>query len=139
MSSVVNYHNIGPIYTADELAKNKNQLDMSDVPNAILQIAYKKVLIPLSMMTTSTLSKICSNDNLKYRKIPFGNGVRKQSLKKASFPAEESLTETTFFQSYMSWLTMIDMIATPEVVVGWYEHHSRMLHDNQFSSLFDAW
>ena len=98
--SVIDYQNIGPIYIANDLTKNKHQLDMSDVPNAILQMAYNKIYIPLSMMTTSALSKIHSNDNLKYHKIPFGNSVGKQSLNEASFPAEDSLTETMFFQSY---------------------------------------
>jgi len=68
--------------------------------NAVLQMAYNKMYILLSMLTTSALNKICSNNNLKYRKIPFGNGIGKQSLDEASFPAENSLTETTFFQSY---------------------------------------
>src|SRR5882724_7164332 len=104
-SSFVDYQNLGPIYSANDLAKNKHQLDMSDVPNAVLQMAYNKMYILLSMLTTSALNKICSNNNLKYRKIPFGNGIGKQSLDEASFPAENSLTETTFFQSYRNWLT----------------------------------
>jgi len=112
---------------------------MTDVPNAILQMAYNKIYIPLSMLTTSALSKIRSNDNLKFRKIPFGNGVGKQSLDESSFPMEDALTETSFFQSYRNWLTVIDLITTPEVVVGWYEHHSRMLHDKHFLSSFNAW
>jgi len=68
---VVNYQNLSPIYSMDDLTKNKHQLDMMDVPNAILQMAYNKIYMPLSMLTTSALSKICSNDNLKYCKIPF--------------------------------------------------------------------
>ena len=112
---------------------------MTDVPNAILQMAYNKIYILLSMLTTSALSKIRSNDNLKFRKIPFGNGVGKQSLDESFFPMEDVLTETSFFQSYRNWLTVIDLITTPEVAVGWYEHHSRMLRDKHFSSSFDAW
>jgi len=65
-STFVDYQNLGPIYTANDLAKNRHQLAMSDVPNAILQMAYNKIYIPLSMMTTSALNKIHSNDNLKY-------------------------------------------------------------------------
>ena len=133
------YQNLGPIYSAEDLSHNKQQLDMKDDPNAILQMAYNKIHIPLLMLTTSALSKICSNDNLKYHKISFGSGVRKQSLDESSFPPESSLTETTFFQSYKNWLTMMDMIATAEVAVGWYEHHSRILHGECFSTLFDAW
>jgi len=71
---------------------------MTDVPIAILQMAYNKVYIPLSMMTTAALTKICSNDNLKYHKIPFGNGIGKQSLDELSFPTEDTLMETMFVQ-----------------------------------------
>ena len=112
---------------------------MMDIPNAILQMAYNKIYIPLSMLTSSTLSKIRSNNNLKYRMIPFSNGIGRQSLDNSSFPLEDLLTETTFFQSYRNWLTLIDLVSTPEVVLGWHEHHSRMLHDEHFSSSFDAW
>src|SRR5882724_3693445 len=34
---------------------------------------------------------------------------------------------------------VIDIIATPDVAVGWYEHHSRMLRDEKFNAFFDAW
>jgi len=80
------------------------------------------------------------NYNLKFRKIPFGNGIGKQSLDEASFPDENSLTETSFLQAYRNWLTVIDIVATPDVAMGWYEHHSRMLRDEKFSSFyFEAW
>ena len=67
----INYQSLGLIYTAEDLAKNKHQLNMTNVPNAILQMAYNKVYIPLMMLTTATLTKICSNDTLKYQKIPW--------------------------------------------------------------------
>jgi len=98
-----------------------------------------KLYIPLSMLTTAALSKIRTNDCLKFRKIPFGNGIGKQSLDESSFPSEDSLTETTFLQAYRNWLTIIDVIATTDVAVGWYEHHSRMLRDDKFTAYFDAW
>jgi len=85
------------------------------------------------------LPKILSNENLKYCKIPFGNGIGKQSLGKSTFPTEDTLMETTCFQSYRNWLMVIDMIVTPKVAVGWYEHHSRMLQDEHFFTAFDAW
>jgi len=135
----IDYQNLGPIYSVEDLASNKHKLDMTDVPNAILQMAYNKIHVPLSMITSSSLTKIRNNDNLKYRKIPFGNGVGKMSLDETSFPPESSLTETSFFQAYRNWLTIIDMISTPKVAVGWYEHHSRMLRDERFSSSFKAW
>src|SRR5882724_11213261 len=94
---------------------------------------------PFLTLTTAALSKIHTNDCLKLHKIPFGNGIRKQSLDKSSFPSEDSLMETTFLQVYRNWLTIIDVIVTANVAVGWYEHHSCMLQDDKFMAYFDAW
>jgi len=44
-----------------------------------------------------------------------------------------------FLQAYHNWLTIIDIIASPQVAVGWYEHHSKMLQDQKFSASFEAW
>jgi len=68
----------------EDLAKNNHQLNITDVLNAVLQMTYNKIYVPLLMLTTSPLSNICSNDNLKYHKIPFGNGIGKQSLNESS-------------------------------------------------------
>src|SRR5882724_3722534 len=34
---------------------------------------------------------------------------------------------------------IIDIISLPEVAVGWYEHHSKMLQDQKFLASFEAW
>jgi len=31
------------------------------------------------------------------------------------------------------------MVSCPEVAVGWYKHHSKMLQDQKFSTSFEAW
>src|SRR5882724_4306100 len=103
-SAHINYQSMGPIYSPEEVAKNTQLLDMTDILNTILQMAYNKLYIPLSLLTTPSLSKIHMNDNLKFRKIPFGNGISKQLLNESLFPTENSLTETSFFQAYRNWL-----------------------------------
>ena len=55
-SVVVAYQSLGPIYSSDDLSKNK-QLDMMDIPNPILQMAYNKIYILLSMLTHPPLAK----------------------------------------------------------------------------------
>jgi len=65
-SPAINYQSLGLIYTAEDLAKNKHQLNMTHMLNAILQMAYNKVYVPLTMLTSATLTKIHNNDNLKY-------------------------------------------------------------------------
>ena len=34
---------------------------------------------------------------------------------------------------------VIDIVSTPDVAIGWYEHHSRMLRDDKFKAFFNAW
>jgi len=102
-------------------------------------MAYLKLYIPLSLLMTSALSKICSNDSLKYHNILFSNGAGCQSLDESIFPPENALSESLSLQAYHNWLTIIDIIASPEVEVGWYEHHSKMLQDQKFSASFEAW
>jgi len=73
--SDIDFHALSPIYCIDEVSKNKHHLNITKIPNAILQMAYLKLYIPLSMLTTSALLKIHSNNGLKYHKILFGNGA----------------------------------------------------------------
>ena len=48
--------------------------------------------------------------------------------------------ETSFLQAYRNWLTVIDIVSTPDVAVGWHKHHFRMLRDEKFSGYyFEAW
>jgi len=138
-SPYIDFQSLGPIYRIEEVSKNKQQLDVTKLPNAILQMAYLKLYIPLSMLTTSALSKIRSNDGLKYHKIPFSNGASCQSLDKSIFPPESALSESLFLQAYRNWHTIIDLISSLEVAVGWYEHHAKMLQDQNFSASFEAW
>jgi len=82
-NSLIDYQRLGPISGPEDVAKNTHQFNMSDIPNAILQMAYHNLYIPLSMLTTSAPSKIHTSDGLKFHKIPFVNGISKQSLDKS--------------------------------------------------------
>jgi len=130
---------LDPSVAMTKYQKNKHQLNMTRIPNTVLQMAYLKLYILLLMLTTAALSKIRSNDGLKYHKIPFSNGAGKQSLDESLFPPESSLSESLFLQAYRNWLTIIDIITSLEVAVGWYEHHAKMLQDQKFLASFEAW
>ena len=93
------FHSLGLIYQFNEVSKNKQQLDMTKIPNVILQMAYLKLYILLSMHATSPLTKIQSNYGIKYHKIPWGNGAGHQSLDESIFPAKNSLSECLFLQA----------------------------------------
>ena len=54
---------------------------MMDILNAILQMAYNKLYIPLLLLTTSSLSKIRMNDNLEFLKIPLAMELANNHLR----------------------------------------------------------
>ena len=63
-------------------------------------MAYLKLFIPLSLLTTAALDRIQFNDGLKFHKILFSNGAGKHSLDTSLFPTELSLSESEFWQAY---------------------------------------
>jgi len=128
-----------PIYKFNEIVLNMYHLDSLGIPNALLQKAFNKIFIPLSMLTATSMNHIRYNRSLKYHKIIFGNSVGKYSLNKSSFPDELSLNESEFWQAYRTWLVIIDMISDLRVAASWKAHHSRMITDTSFSTWFQAW
>ncbi|KAF8588078.1 hypothetical protein K439DRAFT_703122 [Ramaria rubella] len=135
----IDYQKLPPIFSAAEAAKNCLQLVITSIPDVILYMAFNKVYIPLSLLTTAALNKIRCNDDLKYKKILFGNGAWKPSLDEAQFPPETSLTSFLFLQAYRNWLTVIDAICDAQLAVGWHEHYKKMLGDGDFENCFHAW
>ncbi|KAF8574356.1 hypothetical protein K439DRAFT_1624388 [Ramaria rubella] len=132
--SPIDYHTLPPIFS-DSALRKELKLHVTSIPASILQMAFNKLYIPLSMLTTSALNRIRNNENLKFQKIPFGDGAGKQSLDESQFPLESSLTVSCFFQSYCNWLAVIDTISTPCLVVGWDEHHAQMLTNEDLPCL----
>ena len=104
-----------------------------------LQMAYLKLFIPLSLLTTAVLDRIQFNDGLKFHKILFGNGAGKHSLDTSLFPTELSLSELEFWQAYRNWLAVVNIIVEPAVADGWKQHHTEMMSDRNFSMWFGAW
>jgi len=48
--TAINYHSLRPIYHFNQVSKNKQQLNMTRIPNVILQMAYMKLYIPLQCL-----------------------------------------------------------------------------------------
>ncbi|KAF8514940.1 hypothetical protein BU17DRAFT_94017 [Hysterangium stoloniferum] len=57
-------------------------------------MAFKKVYVPLSLLTTKSLQQIRGKGDLKYTKISVGNGVDEYFLNTTCFPSEASLTRS---------------------------------------------
>jgi hypothetical protein len=91
------------------------------------------------MLTVSSLHRIRCNINLHYRKIPYGVSVGRQSLDENDFSPEDSLTNHDFLQCYSNWLTILDIIATPEMTAGWRIHRALMTEDSDWPHSFLAW
>jgi hypothetical protein len=130
-NQVIDYHAAGLLYTREELSKNEHTVDPEGIPNSILQMAHGRAYIPLSMLATTALNRIRSNDNLKYIKVP--NSVVKQTLDPTQFGSEEALSYDDWDQAYDNWLLLMDTIGDEDVGAGWRKHRSKMRADQNFS------
>ena len=122
-----------------ESTKPEYKLNLRMLPKQILQMAYLKLFIPLSLLTTLALDKIQFNDRLKYQKIIFSSNAGKHMLNILIFPDEMSLSEMEFWQAYCNWLMLIDLIADSIMANSWHEHHTHMMANKSFSLCFPAW
>src|SRR5882724_2764120 len=100
---------------------------------------HLKLFIPLSMLTTLLISHICYNDNLKFKKIPFGYAVREYALDDPHFPVEESLSNAEFMQVHKHWLMLIKISAEPSIYGSWKAHHNRVVDDPDFLKWSYVW
>ena len=133
-----NFSNLGHIFETNDL-KPEYLLNACSILKPILQMAYLKLYIPLSMFTTTALDKIQFNDGLKFHKIIFGNGIGKHFLDISTFLQEHTFTETEFWQSYRNWLAVMDIIAEADIAKGWKLHHMHMMSEKKISIWFFTW
>ena len=126
---------LGYIFRQDSY-KPEYTMDKRVIPNPILQMAFLKLYIPLSLLTTTALD---NNDGLKYQNILSGNRAGKHTLDISLFPNELSLSESEFWQAYCNWLSLIKIITEPVLANGWRMHHIGMMMDKNFSTWFLAW
>jgi len=127
------------IYNFDEIVSNTYHLNSVAIPNALLQMAFNKLFIPLSMLRVASVDHIRFNQNLKYHKIVFGNGTGKYSLDESIFPDKLALSELEFWQAYRNWLAIIDVVTDTKVLESWKSHHSKMITDTSFFLWFQSW
>ena len=107
--------------------------DPSSTPDALL-MRHMKLFIPLSMLTPSMIARICYNDNLKYKKIPFGLAAGKYTLDDSHFPPESSLTDTDYMQAHKHWIALIKLTANADIYKGWNAHHDAMMGYDDLST-----
>src|SRR5882724_836850 len=96
----MNWDALGLAFLDADARKNEYELNPTGIPDALRMMVHLKLFIPLSMLTTSSLSRICFNDNLKFKKIPFGNMASKYALDEAHFLAEDPLTDAEYLQAH---------------------------------------
>jgi len=71
-----------------EAQKNNHKLNLLGIPDALHMMIHIKLFIPLSMLTTLSISHIWYNDNLKFKKIPFSYAAGKYALDNVHIPSE---------------------------------------------------
>ena len=96
----VDFLSLPPLFSHQGNEGNRLEIDVNSILAIIFQMAYNKLYIPLPLLTTASLNRIHNNQNLRFRKVPFGNGIGKQTLDDSLFPTEDTLDAATFLQAY---------------------------------------
>jgi len=116
MKPLVNWDALGPAFLdVVDTKKNEHELNPKGIPDALQMMIHLKLFIPVSMLTTLSISCIWYNNNLKFKKIPFNYAVGKYALDDAHFPSEESLSDAEYMQAHKHWLTLIKISAEPSI------------------------
>jgi len=95
---------VGPAFHDADVEKNEHELNPSGIPDTLWVMIHLKLFIPLSMLTTVSLMQIQYNDNLNFKKIPFGYTAGKYVLDESHFPPKDSLTNSEYMQAHKCWL-----------------------------------
>jgi len=135
----MNWSALGPTFFDADAKKKGHKLTLTGIPDALHMMMHLKLFIPLSMLTTASLSRIHFNDNLKFKKIPFGIAVGKYALDEAHFPLEESLTDAKYFQAHKHWISLMKISSEGMVYDSWKVHHDRMCDNPDMLKWARAW
>src|SRR5882724_11389347 len=135
----VNWVALSPAFLDADAKLNDHELVPTGIPDALHMMMHLKLFIPLSMLTTASLSHIRFNENLRFKKIPFGNAVGKYALDESHFPLEDSLTDAEYLQAHKHWLSLMKISSEPAVYGSWKAHHDRMCDDPDMLKWSQVW
>ena len=93
----IDFSEVSPMFKTAKAIRNKHKLDPMSIPNALRQMAYYRVFIPLSMLTADSMNTIRDNVGDLYTKKKTGLSVGKYILNSDVFPGEDTLSKQTFF------------------------------------------
>ena len=100
MKPAIDWESLGPVYLDDEALSNMATLNPTGFPDALLMMMHLKLFIPLLMLTTAAIARIRFNEDLKFKKIPFGPAAGKYALDDTLFPAEATLSDFDYMQAH---------------------------------------
>ena len=127
LAPVIDYQNLTLVFTDETALKNSLVVEMDVLPDVVVHMMQNCVFIPLWLLTTAALDHIQLIKNVKFWCITFGNGTGHTSIDENTFPTEDSLSESDFWQAYKNWLALVKLLSGPAVVDGWHSHHGKMI------------
>src|SRR6266481_1986152 len=95
----IDFSEIGPMFKTTEARKNRHELDLKTIPNALRQMAFYHVFIPLSMFTADSMNVIRDNIGDLYTKKKTSLSMGKYVLNSDAFPWQGDPLRANLFSS----------------------------------------
>ena len=135
----IDWESLGPVFLDDEALSNAAELNPTGFPDALLMMMHLRLFIPLSMLTTAAIARIRFNEDLKFKKIPFGPAAGKYALDDTYFPTEATLSDFDYMQAHRHWTDLIKATMQTAIYEGWKAHHEQMVGDEHLRTSARAW
>ena len=135
----IDWESLGLVFLDDEALLNVAELNLTGFPDALLMMMHLKLFILLSMLTTAAIARIRFNEDLKFKKIPFGPTVGRYALDDMHFPAEATLSDFDYMQAHRHWTELIKVMMQTAIYEGWKAHHEQMVGDEHLQTSARAW
>ncbi|KAJ7212622.1 hypothetical protein GGX14DRAFT_620923, partial [Mycena pura] len=124
----------------DDQVAEKNTFRANDdsIPSAIASLAKNGISPPLSLFLPASLARIRSS-NVKTVKHGTGETTKVTVLDVSDFPAEDTLTQSSFFTCYNTFLSFLEPITGPSIFRGFAQHYNAILKDDEIDDWFPAY
>lgn len=119
-------------------SKNTFQANDNSIPSAIFFLVKNGISPSLTLFLPESLARIRSS-NVKTVKHGTGESTKVTVIDVADFPDEDSLDQATWFTSYNTFLTFMELACGPQILQGFAAHYNQILTDPHLAQWYPGY